>query len=405
MLLRCGSASILLGKVNMKTTRDRQNLVQASREWASRPADQRFWTLGELYAKSKQYAEESVIKTLALSKCRVVRLPGDDLGLAGPGGGVATFQHYSFGQLCGLAQAPAAYLRGLPALIASACLNNGLQDVKGEQLLMFHQNGGLQLRCVTSDSYSRIWNYEVAELALALEESEGWRVPPARPCGLENVPVRKATQEDVLRSRHKDLGINVGDDVSPAGLYASDHDLFIFQVNEDHPIDAGGGELLYRGVFWSNSEVGDARFRGTMFLYDTVCGNHIVWGAKVVAEINIVHKGNAQESFRMAMAQATQRALQPSSVDERRIQKAKVHVLGQSPNDVVKLVFNKGWGLSKRECEDAYVLASRHAEDHNTEPNTAWGYAAGITRLSQGKYQDKRDLMDRVAGKVLEMAF
>jgi hypothetical protein len=99
---------------------------------------------------------------------------------------------------------------------------------------MFHTNGGLHLRCVTSDEYKRIWNYEIAELALALQENEGWKTPPARPCGVEGVPVRIATADDVLRnSSHPGLGIEVGDKISPAGLYASDHDCFIFQVNED----------------------------------------------------------------------------------------------------------------------------------------------------------------------------
>lgn len=388
------------------TTRGKTNLVAASREWASRPADQRFWTLAELYARTKRYAEESVTKNLALSECRVVPLPGDDLGLAGPQGGVATFQNYSFGQLAGHAQAPAAYLRGLPAPIAAECMNHGLSQIQGEQLLMFHQNGGLQLRCVTSPSYARIWNYEVAELALALEEGEGWRTPPARPCGVSGVPTRLATSEDVLRvSAHKSLGISVGDEISPAGLYCSDHDLFIFQVNEDYPIDAGGGEMLHRGVFWSNSEVGDARFRGTMFLYDTVCGNHIVWGAKVVAEINIRHTGKAAEMFRQAMAAATAGILRSASEDEDRIQKAKQFSLGDDQAAVVKNIFVRNWGLSKNECENAYVLASRHAEEHNTEPNTAWGYAAGLTRLSQGQYADRRTEMDRVAGRILEMAF
>src|SRR5476651_2146851 len=115
--------------------RERTNLVQASREWSTRPADQRFWTLHDLLTQSRKYAEESVVKSVALSKCQVVALPGDDLGLQGPQGCAATFQHFSFGQLCGLAQAPPGYLRGLPAPIASACLNNGLQDAQGEQVL------------------------------------------------------------------------------------------------------------------------------------------------------------------------------------------------------------------------------------------------------------------------------
>lgn len=386
----------------------RSNIVTASRQWQFRPADQRFWTLAELLAKTRMYAEQSQVKTVELSKCTVLpdQNNGQDLHLVGPEGGQAEFQHYAFGQMANLCTAPAAYLRTLPASIAAECLNHGLAKIEGEQTLLFHQNGGLHLRCVTSTQYKRIWNYEIAELALALEEGEGWRVPPARPCGLENVPVRIATDDDVLRkSAHPSLGIKVGDEISPSGLYASDHDLFIFQVNEDRPIDGGDGELMYRGVFWSNSEVGDARFRATMFLYDTVCGNHIVWGAKKIAEVSIRHTGKAQEQFSEAMAQITKRVREDEHKDELRIRQAKIHQLGQSKESIIDFVFKRNFGLSKTECENAYVLACRYEDQHGGDPHSAWGYAAGVTRLSQQKYADERDRMDRAAGRILETAF
>lgn len=271
---------------------------------------------------------------------------------------------------------------------------------------MFHKNGGLHLRCVTSERYERIWNYEIAELALALQESEGWVTPPARPCGIEGVPIRIATDEDVLKhSAHESLGVKVGDEISPAGLYASDRDCFIFQVNEDYAIDGGDGEQLYRGVFWSNSEVGDKRFRATMFLYDTICGNHIVWGAKVLAEVSIRHTGKAREAFAEAMQTVTQRVRNSAAIDEDRIRKAKQFELGPGKPEIIDLVFGKNLGLSRKDCEAAYVLAERHESDHGGNPRSAWGYAAGLTRLSQGQYADARDVMDRAAGRLLETAF
>jgi len=384
--------------------RSKTNLMAASRQWAERPADQRFWTLQDLLDRTKLYAEQCVIKPVALGECSVIP-NGDDLRLVGPEGHSAEFMHYSFGQVAGLAQAPASYLRALPAPLASQCLNHGLAHVGGEQSLMFHKNGGLHLRCVTSDKYARIWNWEVAELALALQEQEGWRTPPARPCGLPNIEVRTATKEDVLRnSAHPSMGIKVGDSISPAGLYASDHDLFIFQVNEDYPVEAGDGETLYRGVFWRNSEVGECKWRGTFFLYDSVCGNHIVWGAKVLAEIAITHTGSARERFAEAMASCHAYISHAASDDEKRIEVAKGTILGSTQVEVVETVFKKQFGLSKRECEDSYVLAVRHADDHGNNPHSAWGYAAGVTRLSQGRYTDERDRMDRAAGKILSLA-
>ncbi len=386
----------------------RVNLTTASREWSTRPADERFWTLKELYERAQKYAEESYTRSASLRLCTAVAV-GDDLNLVIPGEDGeqdVKFQHYSFGQLCSLTGLPARNLREWPSNLAADVLNHGLSTTSGEQVLMLHKNGDHVLRCVTSDEYSRIWNYQVAELALALEEQEHWMTPPARPCGLPGIPTRIATDKDVLKnSAHKGLGVSVGDQISPAGLYCSDHDCFIFQGKDDTPIDAGGGEMMYRGVIWSNSEVGEATFKGTIFLYDTICGNHIIWGAKIVGEINIPHRGNAQQVFREAMAAATQACLRPASEDEDRIQAAKQYQIAPSPKEVVSTIFNKGWGLSKQACEQAYILADRHADDHGTEPNTAWGYAAGLTRLSQGlPFQDKRNEMDRFAGKVLEMA-
>lgn len=382
------------------------NLVKASREWSTRPADQRFWTLSELLAKTTKYAEESKVKTMALSNCRIIPTQSGDLLLQGPEGGQAQFQHYSFGQFASLCEAPATYLRSLPAELAASCLNNGLHSISGIQKLLFHQNGGLHLRCVTSERYERIWNYEIAELAMALESQHGWRTPPARPCGLPDVPVRVATEQDVLRnSSHPSLGVHVGDSISPSGLYASDHDCFIFQVNEDRAIDGGDGEKLYRGVFWSNSEVGSARFRATMFLYETVCANHIVWNSKVLGEISIRHTGDARRMFADAMRTISNRMDLSESEDRGRILAAKSKLLGASKDEIVDWVYGKQFGLSRTECENAYILAERHSDDHGRNPNSAWGFASGVTRLSQQSFADKRDLMDRAAGKILATAF
>ena len=44
--------------------------------------------------------------------------------------------------------------------------------------------------------------------------------------------------------------------IAPAGIYASDHDMFAFLVNEEYRIDDGSDGGLARGFFVQNSEVG-----------------------------------------------------------------------------------------------------------------------------------------------------
>lgn len=57
--------------------------------------------------------------------------------------------------------------------------------------------------------------------------------------------------------------------------------------------------------------------------------------------------------------------------------------------------------------ELAYDQAVKHPEDHvGASPASAWGFAQGLTRLSQQQaYTADRVNLDRAAGKVVRMAF
>lgn len=154
-------------------------LFKATRQWAVRPADQRFETLQELYDVTKGYADQAAQATTTWEKMRVEAV-GPDVQLVGREDVPAKFTHWAFGQLCARVEAPASYLRELPATLAAQNLNHGLSN-KGDQSkaqLMFHKNGGLVLRACTSDMYSRIWNYEIAGRLLQMQE-RGWE--PAKP--------------------------------------------------------------------------------------------------------------------------------------------------------------------------------------------------------------------------------
>jgi hypothetical protein len=53
----------------------------------------------------------------------------------------------------------------------------------------------------------------------------------------------------------------------------------------------------------------------------------------------------------------------------------------------------------------AYETAEQHEADGHGSPSTAWGFAQGLTRLSQGEPNyDRRRAVDAVASKVLALA-
>lgn len=124
-----------------------------------------------------------------------------------------------------------------------------------------------------------------------------------------------------------------------------------------------------------------------------------------MADVAIRHTGDARRAFAEAMSSVKDRLQQAESVDSDRIRVAKSFELGRTKEDIITLIFSKNFGLSKKQCEDAYILAERHESEHGGNPRSAWGYVAGVTRLSQGAYADERDRLDRSAGRILELAF
>ena len=84
------------------------NLMQASRQWASRPDDERFLSLVDLDAHCTQQRAISAGKVVSSRKLEIVPIAGDEmkgLEVHGPNGTGYAPTHWSFGQLSQLAGA------------------------------------------------------------------------------------------------------------------------------------------------------------------------------------------------------------------------------------------------------------------------------------------------------------
>ena len=385
-------------------------LFKASAQWSTRPADERFSSLQEMYQVCKAYADSAVTSKVPYSELRVETVD-QEVQLTGKAGKFARLTHWAFGQMSRLIGAPADYLRQLPATLAVQNLNYGLKERSNKEnasdvaSLMFHQNGDLLLRAITSPKYQRIWNHEIVRRLMDLEP-KGWRTPPARPAFPNQPGTRPATEADVLNaSGHPSLSIKVGDLIAPAGLYASDKDCFAFLINESARINDGTDEGLSRGFFVENSEVGDCSLAITSFLYRSVCGNHILWGAKNVNEIRIRHIGSASEKAWMQLAVEVKRYADSSASDlEAQIASARRYQIAATKDEVLDKLF--GMRVASRKLlEQSYDEAEKNV-DVDGAPNTAWGLVQGMTRVSQqSTFTDERTAIDRAASKVLTIAF
>jgi hypothetical protein len=385
--------------------------MRASNQWATRPDDERFWTIADLLTATEAYrAAARQSEKMQTNDLRVEVVDGA-LRLAGKTGATAGLTHWAFGQLSARADAPASYLRQLPATLAAQNLNYGLKAAPTERdaRLLLHSNGGYFCRAVTSDKYTRIWNNDVVRRLLPLE-ADGWKVPPAYAKFGGNGPeteaaltadrVRRATAEQAALS----LSIGEGDLIQPSGLYASSEDMFAFMVHPEKVIRDGSPEGLMRGFFVWNSEVGKATFGIQTFYFRGVCGNHIVWSAQDVKVLKLRHVGNADErAFDGLSVELTKYANESATDIEAKIAMARTFVLkDKSKAEVIDFVFASKF-LTRKDAEAAYDAV---IPEQDGAPYTAWGFAQGVTRVSQTRTNaDERVALDRAAGRIIEVAF
>jgi len=397
------------------------NLLSASRQWASRPVDERFWGLADMGDALRQVRDNSKSAEMPVRKVRA--FPYADAG--GDGADLCLkhsqapvrLTHWSLGQLARYADAPPDYLRRLSPDTAAACLNEGLSRYDGDDVqLLLHNNGfvdgkpSLSLRSVTTPQYSRLWNSDIIE-ALAPALDRGWMVPPARPASDCDPRSRAATAADIVPGQDGfGLAVKPGDIIAPAGCYASDHDMFVFMVNPDRIIDVNGSGGLMRGFFLGNSEVGAGAFKIQTFLLEAVCGNHIVWGASDVRTYRKVHKGRNFEDMGDFRRHLTGHVAAYGDADTTAemlmVNRARGYVLGRDKAETVKnLAGMPQLGLSQRVIEATYSVAEMHEDTAKAPPTTAWGFAHGLTRYSQATpYADQRAALDGAAGKLLALA-
>lgn len=355
-------------------------LTQASRQWASRPADERFTSLQSLHAAAVDIRQNAATARMLTHDMRVIARDGD-IVLQGASGNTAQLTNWSFSQLAGRAKAPASYLTQLPAPLAVECLNHGFEhnpdiDVDSKSVLLLDRRATqLTARAITSERYTRIYNSDVTARLLDLQ-LEGWQPAPAAFDG----------------SR---------------GLYLGDRDMFAFLVDNERRIfekDPNGG--LSRGFFVWNSEVGAKTIGLMSFFYNYVCGNHIVWGASQVKEIKARHVGDLDGIMSDVAFELRRYRDSAGTETEAQIEQALTFQIAATKTEVLDAIFAlRDPALTRKAIALAYDKAEAHRDWYGS-PRTAWGMVNGLTEVARDLVNaDDRVALEGAAGKVMELAF
>lgn len=371
-----------------------QRIGRVSSEWFSRPDDERFLSLADLFASLQGRAEHSRTRTIESAAIRVeasrdnaealtLMLPGSDLPVAPT--------HWSFGQLASLVGAPAAYLRQLPAALAGINLQYGLTSHRTEQVKTLESDDGrVELRAVTGPDYGRIYDHE---LVSAVQRIAGdgtgdtrWKVPGVLDwsTGIYNPHVDVTTETTTL--------------------YASDRDVFLFLVDDLNPIEAGklpdgSPDLFFRGFYCWNSEVGAKTLGLASFYLRAVCQNRNLWGVEDFEEIAIRHSKYAASRFAHEAATALARFADSSPRPFiEGIRTARERIVARSDED--RSDFLRKRGFSKAETTK---IIERVLAEEGHPPASIFDFVQGITAVARDKpQQDVRLDMEGKAKKLME---
>ena len=124
-----------------------------------------------------------------------------------------------------------------------------------------------------------------------------------------------------------------------------------------------------------------------------------------LTEQSVCHVGKADKRAWGELELGLKRyAVASASEDEQRIKRARAYVLAAKKDEVLDRLFGlRQLNVPYKQLDAAYELAVQH-EDQHGDPTSAWGFASGLTRLSQASlYTSARTDLDRAAGKVLAL--
>lgn len=373
-----------------------ERIGRVSSEWFSRPDDERFLSLIELYDAVKLRADRATARTLESRAVRVEAtrdnaerlsffIPGQEQPIAPT--------HWSFGQLCSLVSAPATYMRQLPAPLAGINLQHGLLSHRAELLKTLEtEDGRVELRAVTGPDYGRIWDHELVAAVMKIAGNGTgdtmWKVPGVL---------------DWATMTHNPF-VNITKDNTT--LYASDRDVFLFLVDDTHPIEAGrlpNGEpdLYFRGFYCWNSEVGSKTLGIASFYLRAVCMNRNLWGVEGFEEITIRHSKFAAQRFAHEAAPAlTSFANSSPAPFIAGIKAAREKIVAR--NDEDRESFLRKRGFSKGETGK---IIETVLQEEGRPPESLFDFVQGITAHARSKaHQDSRLELEGRAKALLEKA-
>lgn len=387
-------------------------LLDAHRQWATRPYDQRYTSLYDMLEAATLCRNNSEEITVKIDDIKLIGAKDDSntLTLAPTKKGsvpFGEFTNFSFGQVAQLGDAQPTAMYKRPAPMVADWINYGLKsraidirdrarakasaadvdlatgDIKDTVKILTrrHFNGAedntQELAAITGPGYGRVWDVDLIKRLTKIAGdgvSGDWRVPG-------------------------EFGKAVTVTKDNTTLYRSDRDLFVFLANEKDRVPAKrrGDKGLARGFFLWQSEVGGKTIGYKRFLFDYACSNRIVWGASEIKGKTMRHTQSTPDRvIEQMMPQIYALMMEEhEGVEEKVIAHAQTMMLP----DPAKFI-TQHFGPS---FVDKFQLC--HIREEETAIETLWDVVTAGTAVARAiPYADKRTEVEEKASRLLDLA-
>lgn len=374
-----------------------------SRQWASRPDDQRYVSLAELEAELTERTQRSYETELAIGSL-IPTLAREDKSIGfvlEDGTDILRPTNYGFQQITSELQIPQAgfmrqFLSDEPEVVVRCLEKARRQHVEpGKQVKLYTSRG--DLRALTSPKYGRLLDLEVVQaLREAIAESGMiWEVPTAfaMPGEARNFACVDPTKEQTT-------------------LYASDRDVCLFLVDQRNPIQAGfvtdpktGAsvpDLYSRGIIVINGECGGVALKVISFLYRWVCCNRSIREQKGFQSITMRHSSGVREAFLKQLVPAMKEYINGSATGVAEgIERSKNQPLVRSDEEALHMLTHD----LRFSPEVAKVIMAKSIEEDQRPIRSTFDMVQAMTAAARGiPFQDQRIQVERQAAKVLQYA-
>lgn len=374
---------------------------EVSMQWMARPADQRFTSLDDLFDYKKRFWDASFQTRTATDEFDLIapepKTAADlhklTVGLkVKDGGDVVSVRevaptHHAFGQMAGLAKAPATFLRELPSMMVADILSWRLRHAREVEEVKTY-GGDDQLYAVTGPDYGRIPDFEIVKAVQAVAGSGRgemrWKIP-----GVLDWSTNMYNPEAPVTS-------------DSTTLYASDRDVFMFLVDDRNPIEVGklaSGEpdLMFRGFYAQNSEVGTRSAKLAAFFLRGVCMNRNLWGVEGFEEVRIIHNRTAPDRW-IRQAVPALNAYANGSADKliAGVKLAKEAKVADDQESAIAFLKARSFSAVK-----AKAILDQGEKEEGRPPRSAWDMAQAITANARLALNNDDRLEQEMAAKAI----